>query len=78
MWWVHHLDAEKRQELERNLTVPLLPESPKRPCGSGGMLQTDLSSTSTNNTEASLSSQRIRGLHSGGEHKAPTVFVTFI
>ena len=41
MWWVHHLDAEKREELERSLTVPLLPESPKLRCGSTGMLRSD-------------------------------------
>ena len=41
MWWVHHLDTEKREELERSLTVPLLPESPKLPCGSTGMLRSD-------------------------------------
>ncbi|CAK9107689.1 Hypothetical protein SCF082_LOCUS50128 [Durusdinium trenchii] len=36
MWWVHHLAEEKRQEFRRqNLTVPLLPEGPKRSCDPG-------------------------------------------
>ena len=36
MWWVHHLHEEKREHLRSsNLTVPLLPESPKKACGRG-------------------------------------------
>lgn len=37
MWWTHHLAEEKRKELRatRNLTVPLLPKGPKKPCGRG-------------------------------------------
>eukprot|EP00928_Gymnodinium_smaydae_P001923 TRINITY_DN1068_c0_g1_i1.p1 TRINITY_DN1068_c0_g1~~TRINITY_DN1068_c0_g1_i1.p1 ORF type:complete len:561 (-),score=109.03 TRINITY_DN1068_c0_g1_i1:126-1757(-) len=36
MWWTHHLTEEKRVSLRaRNLTVPLLPEGPKMPCGRG-------------------------------------------
>merc|ERR1719160_817472 len=36
MWWVHHLAEEKRVHLRSaNLTVPLLPESPKKSCGRG-------------------------------------------
>jgi len=36
MWWTHHLAEEKRKELRsaRNLTVPLLPEGPKKSCAS--------------------------------------------
>lgn len=37
MWWTHHLTEEKRKHLSstRNVTVPLLPEGPKLPCGKG-------------------------------------------
>jgi hypothetical protein len=36
MWWTHHLAEEKREHLRStNLTVPLLPESPKKACGRG-------------------------------------------
>mmetsp|Transcript_63631 Transcript_63631/g.205022 ORF Transcript_63631/g.205022 Transcript_63631/m.205022 type:complete len:551 (+) Transcript_63631:63-1715(+) len=36
MWWTHHLAEDKRGELRaRNVTVPLLPEGPKRPCSRG-------------------------------------------
>jgi hypothetical protein len=36
MWWTHHLSEDKRQHLRaQNLTVPLLPEGPKKSCGRG-------------------------------------------
>lgn len=36
MWWVHHLTEDTRRSLRaRNLTVPLLPEGPKKACGRG-------------------------------------------
>jgi len=36
MWWTHHLDESKRNELRgHNLEVPLLPEGPKKQCGRG-------------------------------------------
>jgi hypothetical protein len=36
MWWTHHLAEDTRSALRlTNLTVPLLPESPKKPCGRG-------------------------------------------
>jgi len=36
MWWVHHLAEYKRDELRaQNVTVPLLPEGPKKSCGLG-------------------------------------------
>lgn len=36
MWWVHHLSEHKKKELRaQNITVPLLPEGPKKPCGQG-------------------------------------------
>jgi len=36
MWWTHHLEEDKRQELRAaQLTVPLLPEGPKKTCGHG-------------------------------------------
>jgi hypothetical protein len=37
MWWTHHVAHEKRHKLREvsNLTVPLLPEGPKRPCEAG-------------------------------------------
>jgi len=37
MWWTHHLTEEKRTELraKEKLTVPLLPEGEKKPCGRG-------------------------------------------
>merc|ERR1719161_560226 len=36
MWWTHHLAEEKREKLRKqNVTVPLLPEGPKKPCGRG-------------------------------------------
>jgi len=36
MWWVHHLPETSRAQLRvTNLSVPLLPESPKKPCGRG-------------------------------------------
>jgi len=36
MWWTHHLEEDKRQELRASqLTVPLLPEGPKKTCGTG-------------------------------------------
>eukprot|EP00448_Togula_jolla_P027507 CAMPEP_0170650442 /NCGR_PEP_ID=MMETSP0224-20130122/45805_1 /TAXON_ID=285029 /ORGANISM="Togula jolla, Strain CCCM 725" /LENGTH=542 /DNA_ID=CAMNT_0010982105 /DNA_START=66 /DNA_END=1694 /DNA_ORIENTATION=+ len=35
MWWVHHLTEDKRGILAGNVSVPLLPEGPKKPCGRG-------------------------------------------
>jgi hypothetical protein len=36
MWWTHHLAEDSRTALRlTNLTVPLLPESPKKACGRG-------------------------------------------
>jgi len=36
MWWTHHLPEDARKTLRStNLTVPLLPESPKKSCGQG-------------------------------------------
>lgn len=36
MWWTHHLTEDKRGVLRaRNITVPLLPEGPKKSCGLG-------------------------------------------
>lgn len=37
MWWTHHVTDKKRVELRasHNVTVPLLPEGPKKPCGNG-------------------------------------------
>jgi hypothetical protein len=36
MWWTHHLTEQKREALRaQNLTVPLLPEGAKKPCGRG-------------------------------------------
>merc|ERR1719464_1517311 len=36
MWWTHHLAEDKRNELRaREIIVPLLPETPKKPCGRG-------------------------------------------
>jgi len=36
MWWIHHLSEATREQLRvTNLVVPLLPEGPKKPCGSG-------------------------------------------
>jgi len=36
MWWVHHLSEDSRRMLRaKNLTVPLLPEGSKNPCGRG-------------------------------------------
>jgi hypothetical protein len=37
MWWTHHLPETSRMSLRStNLTVPLLPEGPKKPCGGRG------------------------------------------
>jgi hypothetical protein len=39
MWWTHHLADHKRGQLRaQNLTVPLLPEGPKKACGVTGGL----------------------------------------
>jgi len=36
MWWTHHLVEEKRGHFRlQGITVPLLPEGPKKPCGRG-------------------------------------------
>jgi len=36
MWWAHHLSEQTRESFRvTKLTVPLLPESPKKPCGQG-------------------------------------------
>mmetsp|Transcript_76094 Transcript_76094/g.200410 ORF Transcript_76094/g.200410 Transcript_76094/m.200410 type:complete len:557 (+) Transcript_76094:1-1671(+) len=36
MWWTHHLVEEKRGRFRlQGITVPLLPEGPKKPCGRG-------------------------------------------
>jgi len=36
MWWTHHLAELKRTEFRaKNVTVPLLPEGPKKKCGRG-------------------------------------------
>merc|ERR1719443_2738041 len=36
MWWTHHLSEETRQSFRaKGVTVPLLPESPKKACGRG-------------------------------------------
>lgn len=36
MWWVHHITEDKKKEFRAiNITVPLLPEGPKKPCGQG-------------------------------------------
>jgi len=43
MWWTHHLSNEKREQLRsKKITVPLLPEGPKKACGQAGDEHTDV------------------------------------